>query len=1744
MQDNILIDFNKFYLLEFFNNVKILSEKYLSNTDFRLINNLMDYLEAQKDMTEGLETLAREQGTSELSIFLFDFIERMADYPPTLVYDSLLEMAEDFVNTARVMMEEGESRSAIEKVNMILSGEPVVEEPEEVAEQKIETAKEEELKPEEVTEQKSEAAKEEELEPEPETETTLESEIAIEAQEEFSYFEYVNSEFAFVYNSYEKKIPLNYVDLLKDTCTDLPHSQNLPVEMARLFYAIECIFPWQYDMPYSIQSHGSKIERLIKDFFDHLDAFIETNKQIVKESIAKNQIQFPSASGKLPLKKEEIPEKPVTIDALLSEYFQSDADDYIEKFKKALANLEADPTESSRVNELLELLKAFKEICMIHGYVHLEDLSTDIAAVVKEQQRKRKYLSSRSLSLLAGLIELFKNTDKLRSDIDETAERAQLNIFLTDFAQSFEKKKKETSEKLSPEKKIEQSGIHFNQKEKLSDIIRDIIQETSKQIISNIKKKEFDKAKVVVRNFIGAAKLTMLIPVFDLCTTIIEAIEICESTNDKVQKEKLAIFCELYQQFTLQYTTDDVIAEWQSKWSEFCAATDHKEEILIPLSDRERLLEIILEIEEVNLPGFNQRLHSVCIQGDTDSKKAMSAHFRRLSRNAEIIGLDNLKKLSNHFVDICSQNKTDETDKNKIDTLGNLYIACIQRFKERGTNTDIVDLISGFESPGAVKSQIHDDSDEELLVIFKEEGDNYLNIIEKALDDLANDYKDRKQYEIIEKNIHSLKSSARLMGFTDVVEMSIPLEAKCEKFNENNLVADKDSLPVFRELVAAIRELIAGNDIDVASLKEKFGDIRGIEVETDDSELIVEALDKSPQDKIEDEKPLFTEAGDEDAEMLKIFKEEASEYIKTIEEANTDLKKDPDNKEALHKQEYASHSLKSAAMMLGFREIGQIADSIEQVTESVNKSELKNNPEIIEQINHAIELVKELTEGKTVVPDKIADCLNALELNQLKQQYSSEESSGDQDDTVEIGSMGELFLKEAWEFIDKINRGLVNLEKDPGNLTLIDDINRNVHTLKGSAQMMHFEKIGQLAHGMEDYLEQLKENPDKKFDPVFEGLDEIQQLMHNIKSGKGEESKNYKKVLENLSDLENQSAPNSVVRSGNDLRQEDTEKNDDFSVRIRTGRLDSMINMAADLIVNKTKLSSHLDELKQISEQIEKDRKVLKTVPKSLADGSEDDTIDNKEVLQNRVKTLEADYNTILQTYDAVTSKFSQLMQNVEESLSQISLLTKNLHDDILQTRMVPVETLFNRFPRAVRDIAHKQNKKITLVVEGEDTELDRVLVENLSDPVMHLLRNAIDHGIELPEERIKNKKNEEGVLLLRARQERNQVLIEVQDDGRGLNMDKIKETIIARKLATPVEISEKSVNELISYIFTPGFSTTGNVSDLSGRGIGLDAVFSEVRKLKGDLRVNFTPGKGTTFSIRVPLSLLILQALLIELGDETFALPLASVTESLLCDQNKIKEDANELYYKINKENLKILDLAHLMNLEKTEENKQNIVVLDEAGLKFGILVDRVVGRQDIVVKSIGEQLKQVPYISGGTILGDGSVCLILDILALCREIETDRHGVSKDIPSTEKAKKLVDTSEDQISPTDAKKEKKKALIVDDSISVRKFLSTVLTRNKFDTILASNGAEALDELNKGSFDLVLTDLEMPRLDGFEFIKQLRNIDRYKDIPVIILSGRASNKHQEQGKKLGANAFIVKPFKESDLVEKIKEFLN
>ncbi len=377
------------------------------------------------------------------------------------------------------------------------------------------------------------------------------------------------------------------------------------------------------------------------------------------------------------------------------------------------------------------------------------------------------------------------------------------------------------------------------------------------------------------------------------------------------------------------------------------------------------------------------------------------------------------------------------------------------------------------------------------------------------------------------------------------------------------------------------------------------------------------------------------------------------------------------------------------------------------------------------------------------------------------------------------------------------------------------------------------------------------------------------------------------------------------------------------------------------------------------------------------------------DTLMNLVGELVIDRTRLDRFVEVFESRYGSddLVENIVEISNHLGQVTGDLQEEIMKARMLPVAHVFNRLPRMVRDLAHKLGKEVDFIIEGRETELDRNVIEVIGDPLIHLLRNAVDHGIEPPEERVRLGKPRAGRLLLKAAYVESQIVITLSDDGRGMDPEKIRQRAVEKGLLTPEQAARAGEREVLDLIFAPGFSTASSVSDISGRGVGMDIVRNQIEQINGSVEFTTTPGRGTTFTIKLPLTLAIIRALMVTLGDQVYAFPLTNVLETLTFKPGEIQRVRHAEVVVVRGQVLPLVRLAHLFQEKSREEGRLSVVVLGSGDKKVGVVVDRLIGEQEIVIKSLGGYLGQVPGLSGATILGDGKVALIVDARAIVKE-------------------------------------------------------------------------------------------------------------------------------------------------------------
>ena len=518
--------------------------------------------------------------------------------------------------------------------------------------------------------------------------------------------------------------------------------------------------------------------------------------------------------------------------------------------------------------------------------------------------------------------------------------------------------------------------------------------------------------------------------------------------------------------------------------------------------------------------------------------------------------------------------------------------------------------------------------------------------------------------------------------------------------------------------------------------------------------------------------------------------------------------------------------------------------------------------------------------------------------------------------------------------------------------------------------------------------------------------------------------------------------------------------------------------------------------------------------------------------LMNLIGELVLGKNRLIKINDDVEEKYEgeEFLEELTQVVSMISLVTTDLQIAVMKTRMLPIGKVFNKFPRMIRDLSRDLNKKIDLKISGEDTELDKSIVEEIGDPLVHIIRNSCDHGIEAPEERVSKGKDELGTISLRAYNQGNHIVIEIIDDGKGLNADLLKDRCVEKNIISQKEADGMSDKDAFSLIFRPGFSTVSNVTNISGRGVGMDVVKTNIEKLNGIIDIDSELDRGTVMKLKIPLTLAIIQALLVGVQEEYYAIPLASVLETVRINKTDIYTVENKTVMNLRDEVLSIVYLGDLFGVENifSTSDFTYVVVLMLAESKVGVIVDSLVGQEEIVIKSLGEYLKSIQGIAGATIRGDGRVTLIVDVGVLI-EMSKNIKFTNTHVPSLPKVK-----------------EGYSALVVDDSDTSRNFVKKSLKSLNIDLVEAKDGVEALNILktSKKLFDIVLIDIEMPKMDGYTLAKEIKKYNRFKNLPLVAVTSRTLKSDRIRGIEVGMIEYITKPYNSEYLLDIVKRVID
>jgi chemosensory pili system protein ChpA (sensor histidine kinase/response regulator) len=992
-----------------------------------------------------------------------------------------------------------------------------------------------------------------------------------------------------------------------------------------------------------------------------------------------------------------------------------------------------------------------------------------------------------------------------------------------------------------------------------------------------------------------------------------------------------------------------------------------------------------------------------------------------------------------------------------------------------------------------------------------------------------------------------------------------------------------------------------------------------------------------------------------DPVLLDIFTTESREHLETLTRIHDESAENQASIPASHDLIRALHTLNGSSRTADVPEIFEICGPFEKYVKAMSDLDEDIPHEVLPHLKATIDYIDQalvcLADPMMSLPDHSA--LKQVSENLFDQAERQATSEGQPTETMAIPEgigegqpeagqgeseaaaeplgepdlageqdmdLVEIFLEEAQEILDESDGTLQQWSDDYGDREAINEIQRQLHTLKGGARMAGFRNIGDLSHAVESLIIKAAEGEVPLSDTIFgalhQSMDRLSDMvglagkqepvypapelirnLDNLRTGKEVESAEVSEepqeteepvaevpavtkiaeepevsgvvdeepapVAEATPEIEvpapeiSEPEPQQEVAKPKAAEKETKDKAAKQAgqevVRVRSDLLDNLVNFAGEVSIYHSRLEQqvnsfgyNLNEFDQtvsrLREQLRKleletEAQILHNFEQDLATGEIDEEdagfdpleMDKYSGIQQLSRALAESVNDLLSIQELLVEQ----VRDTETLLLQQSRVSTELQEGLMRTRMVQFSGIGPRLRRIVRQTANELKKKVDLEIIGENSDLDRSVLDHMVAPLEHMIRNSISHGIEVPEERRAKGKSETGKLQIVVRREGSEILIECNDDGAGINLDKVRSK--ARTLGMISDSDDLSDHDAMQLILESGFSTASEVSQISGRGVGMDVVNNEIKQLGGVLEIESSQGKGTTFKINLPFTLAINQALMVQTGEDIFAVPLSSI-------EGIVRLPAGELSTRYDEKNPVIeyaaydYELKHLNTLLGGTEVSHNdpnvmypVLLVHSGGHRLALQVEGLLGSREVVVKSVGPQISKVRGISGATILGDGRVVLILDIPTLVR-IST---GIKLVYSAPEAGE---EPAEEIVLP--------KVMVVDDSITIRKVTTRMLERNNFQVMTAKDGVDAVSTLQDDIPDLMLLDIEMPRMDGYELATYIRNDSRLQGIPIIMITSRTGEKHRQRAMDIGVNQYLGKPYQESELLEEINRLLE
>lgn len=1070
-------------------------------------------------------------------------------------------------------------------------------------------------------------------------------------------------------------------------------------------------------------------------------------------------------------------------------------------------------------------------------------------------------------------------------------------------------------------------------------------------------------------------------------------------------------------------------------------------------------------------------------------------------------------------------------------------------------------------------------ADEEMLEIFLEEANELHEELEQVFFSWLAEPSHGAYPDQMKRILHTLKGGARLTELTELGDIVHDYESNIEShelkqdFNDDFFYELKAYQVAVDKLMSAAESdpqmLLAGCDSEAALDDEHHVDPISASTQQDDA--------KSAADLVPIASILFDqlrlEVASADEETLEIFMEEAIELAEELEQAANVWSDDHSKIESAAALKRVLHTLKGGARLSELKTLGDLTHNYESMIE---KHELKGDfsasffnqmSDYQEQIMAAVDVISSSTSSPVVDPQMTMTQVPAE--NVEAPDISAPIDLSNIETTLNINledidsELLSLFVEESTENIESIEIATASLIAGGNPKEALDELKRVLHTLKGGARLAGVTDIGDVSHDFETYII----NAERENTIHEDGfIDEIQtyqdglndqiaevQRLADITNKASAQELTQSNVVPIRPGLETESINQAAIdatRSFIEGLNKDKARGNKEAIKLMPDQLQSMINLAGESLISRSRVEEvmsemgfSLDEMDATVDrlhgqlrrmEIETEAQISSRFEQLEVAGQENFDpleMDRYSAMQQLSKLLIESASDLEDISDTINNK----MRDMETILLQMGRINNGLQEGLMRAQMVPFSKMVPRLHRIIRQVANELGKKIDFSVENAEGELDRTILEKMIAPLEHMLRNAVDHGIEMPDQRLKAGKPELGNIILSLSREGGEVVLTLKDNGAGVNIHAVRKKAVEQGLMQ--EDSTLSDNEIAQFIMHAGFSTAEKVTQISGRGVGMDVVHSEIKQMGGVVEVESVHGQGTTFIVRLPFTVSVNRALMVTMAEDTYAIPLNTIEGIVRVSPYELEAyyqpDAPPFEYAGQNYNLKymggLLQRGKSVNLEGLT-TPLPVILIRSSDYSVAVQVDHLLGSQEVVVKSLGPQFSMVEGVTGATVMGNGDVVVILDMLALIREDSQRSMDDYADIHNIEEQ----DYEEER--PL-------KVMVTDDSVTVRKVTSRFLERQGFEVVLAKDGQDAVTQLAEMAQlpDVMLLDIEMPRMDGFEVLNRVKHNAKMQDINIVMITSRTGEKHRERALSLGASRYLGKPFQEKELLQVITE---